>query len=734
MKIDNLLSNISRGDIDRLVSSKYHDPHFILGGHPAEVGGTVIRCFHPEATGADLLMDDGRIPMKTVHSNGLFAVKIDRPWSFDYRLRFYFSSGKIWERDDPYRFLPSLGEMDLHLIGEGRHLELYRVMGAHPRTLQGVRGTSFAVWAPNASGVSLIGDFNQWDGRIYPMRVLGNGGIWEIFIPDLEAGELYKYEVKTKKGDLRIKTDPFAFFMELRPDNASVVWDLNNYQWNDSEWIGKRNKDHGRGPMNIYEVHLGSWMRVPEEENRWLTYSEIAPKLVRHIKEYGFTHLELLPIMEHPLDESWGYQVTGYFAPTSRYGTPDEFKSLVDICHQNGIGVILDWTPAHFPKDDYALRLFDGTGLYEYVDSHLKEHPDWGTLIFNFGRNEVRNFLIASALLWLDIYHIDAIRTDAVASMLYLDYGRKEGEWVPNRYGGRENLDAVSLIRHINEDVYARFPGCFTIAEESTAWPGVSHPTYLGGLGFGFKWNMGWMNDTLSYFSKDPIHRKWHHNELTFSLLYAYHENFVLPLSHDEVVHEKGSLLSKMPGDRRQKFANLRSLISYMYTHPGKKLLFMGTELAPDNEWNLHSSLDWHLLNDPDRQAFSRFLMDLGGLYLREESLWQGDYDPMGFSWIDCKDSDHSVLSFLRRAKNGGYLICIFNFTPVPCFDYRIGVPEDIIYPEIFNTDRAAYGGRNLINGEEIKAEPVPWHTLQFSISITIPPLSCLILKPETED
>jgi 1,4-alpha-glucan branching enzyme len=731
MQASDLLSEVPKKDIERLVSLEYHDPHFILGGHPLGNGSSIIRSFHPEAMESELVIEGRSLPMKRVHPRGIFAIKVNMSWPFDYRLRFYSSSGKSWERRDPYRFLPTLGEMDLHLIGEGRHLHLYRIMGAHPRTISGIKGVSFALWAPNALRVSLIGDFNQWDGRIYPMRVLGNSGVWEIFVPDLEAGAIYKYEIKTKKGDLRIKSDPFAFFMEMRPRNASIIWDLNEYRWKDNEWLEKKDKDHRKEPMNIYEAHLGSWMRIPEEGKRWLTYSEIAPKLVKHIKEYGFTHVELMPIMEHPLDDSWGYQTTGYYAPTSRYGTPDEFKFFVDNCHQNNIGVILDWAPAHFPKDDFALRLFDGTGLYEYVDSHLREHPDWGTLIFNFGRNEVRNFLIAGALFWLDIYHVDGIRTDAVASMLYLDYGRKEGEWVANKYGGRENLEAVNFIRQLNEDVYARFPRCFTVAEESTSWPGVSLPTYLGGLGFGFKWNMGWMNDTLSYFSKDPIHRKWHHNELTFSMLYAYSENFTLPLSHDEVVHEKGSLLSKMPGDYWQKFANLRAFLSYMYTHPGKKLLFMGTELASDNEWNVNTSLDWHLLESPDRQDFSRFLKDLGSIYLREKSLWQEDADPIGFSWIDCNDSEHSVFSYLRRATDGDYLICIFNFTPTPCFDYRIGVPQKITYREMLNTDSVYYGGSNLGNGEYVEAGDIPWYSFPFSISITLPPLACLILKPE---
>lgn len=726
---DDFLFGISQEDIEKLIKGEHQDPHYILGGHPNR-NGVIIRAYHPDAIQAKLLLDGKEIPMEKIHPNGLFAVLIkNKKWPFDYIQRFYFSNGNIWERRDPYRFLPTLGELDLYLIREGRHFEIYKKLGAHPIIHDGVKGVSFAVWAPNALRVSVIGDFNHWDGRIYPMRVLGDSGVWEIFIPDLEEGILYKYEIKTKSGDLRIKTDPFAFYMELRPKNASIVWDLNKYQWNDKDWMKERiKKNIYHSPLNIYEVHLGSWQRG--EKNRFLNYREIAPKLISHIKKYGFTHIELLPIMEHPHDASWGYQVSGYYAPTSRYGNPDDFRYFVDYCHQHKIGVILDWVPSHFPKDDYSLRFFDGTALYEYADPRLGEHPDWHTLIFNFARTEVKNFLIANALFWLKEYHIDGLRVDAVASMLYLDYSRKPGEWIPNKYGGNENLEAIAFLQELNKEVYQQCPGCFTIAEESTAWPGVSRPVYLGGLGFGFKWNMGWMHDTLFYFSKDPIYRKWHHNQMTFSMLYAYTENFILPLSHDEVVHGKGSLYQKMPGDKWQKLANLRALFTYMYTHPGKKLVFMGNEIAQEKEWDYLSSIDWHLLEDPDRKKFSKFFEDLGKIYLENPPLWYEDHTPSGFQWIDCHDNNHSVFSYIRRAGKE-YLICVLNLTPVPRFNYRIGVPELKTYLEIFNSDSEYYGGSNLGNLGKIKAESIHAHGFPYSVSLTLPPLAGLILKPE---
>jgi 1,4-alpha-glucan branching enzyme len=731
-----LLKSLSSEEVGRLVAGEHGDPHKILGAHPVEGAAgrmIVIRAFHPDAEAAEICLEEGQsIAMTRIHPEGLFAAALsDRPFPFSYRLRFRFPDGSTWDSIDPYRFLPSLGEMDLYLIGEGTHQELYKSMGAHVRTMEGVSGVSFAVWAPTARRVSVIGDFNRWDGRIYPMRVLGSSGIWELFVPGLGEGTLYKFEIKAADGSLRIKTDPYAFAMELRPGTASIVWNLNRYRWGDEDWVKSRALHNLREkPLAIYEVHLGSWKRVPEEGNRWLTYRELAPQLIEHVKKFGFTHIELLPVAEHPFDGSWGYQVSGYFAPTSRFGTPDDFRFFVDSCHQNGIGVILDWVPSHFPKDDYSLRWFDGTALYEHADPRQGEHKEWGTLIFNYGRNEVKNFLIANGLFWLDQYHIDALRVDAVASMLYLDYNRNEGEWIPNRFGGKENLEAIDFIRQLNETLYRVFPGCFTIAEESTDWGGVTLPTYLGGLGFGFKWNMGWMHDTLLYFSKDPVHRSFHHNILTFSMLYEYTENFIMPLSHDEVVYGKGSLLRKMPGDEWQKFANLRLLIGYMYTHPGKKILFMGSELASYDEWYHETSLDWHLEADPMRQGFQRFLTDLGRIYRENPALWEWDHYPKGFSWIDCNDWQSSVFSYIRYAGNR-HLVSVINCTPVPRLGYRIGVPGSKGYRERLNSDSSYYGGSNMGNGGWIRVEPISHHGFPQSMSLTLPPLSCLILEPQ---
>jgi 1,4-alpha-glucan branching enzyme len=724
-----------RAEFEALIKGDHSDPHHLLGGHPyfqGGVRGVFVRAFHPEAGRAFLLLGEEKIPMTRIHPGGIFEADLKRQtWPFHYRILFHFPDGGTWETEDPYRFPPTLGDMDLYLFNEGNHLTLYQRLGAHRRILDGVAGVSFAVWAPNARRVSLLGEFNRWDGRLFPMREMGSSGIWELFVPGLAPGALYKYEIKTKDGHLRIKTDPFAFSMERPPAICARVYDLSTYEWGDRDWMQSRAGTHLRtSPMNIYECHLGSFKRLEEEGNRPLGYREIAPLLIEEMKRYGFTHLELMPVAEHPFDGSWGYQVTGYFAPTSRYGSPDDFRYLVDACHQAGIGVILDWVPAHFPKDDFSLRWFDGTALYEHADPRKGEHQDWGTLIFNFGRNEVRNFLLANALFWLDQYHIDGLRVDAVASMLYLDYSRSEGDWIPNAYGGRENLEAISFLKTLNETVYREFPGCFTLAEESTDWAGVSSPTYLGGLGFGFKWNMGWMHDTLLYFSKDPVHRSFHHNQLTFSMLYAYTENFILPLSHDEVVHGKGSLLSKMPGDTWQRFANLRTLLGYMYTHPGKKLLFMGTELAMDREWDHDRSLDWHLADDPMRQGFQKFLADLGGLYLNESALWQWDHRPEGFRWIDCQDWQQSVVSYERRSEKS-WLVVVLNLTPVPRFGYRIGVPEAPYYREVLNSDSSWYGGSDLGNGGILHAEPVPFHAHPYSLSLTLPPLSILILKPE---
>jgi 1,4-alpha-glucan branching enzyme len=728
------LSGTSVRDIRRIVRVEHSDPHSVLGGHPAQIGdeeGVIIRAFHPDAVKAEVIMDGERIHLeKPGTDEGLFwCFLAGRHLPLRYRFLFRFEDGTAWESDTPYRFLPTLGELDLHFVGEGRHYNLYEKMGAHPREMDGAQGTSFAVWAPNAKRVSVIGDFNNWDGRLYPMRSMGGSGVWELFIPGVMPGELYKYEIKTASGELRIKTDPFAFAMELRPGTASRVWDIDRHQWQDQHWMEhRRTTNVYESPMSIYEVHLGSWLRFPDQGNRWATYREAASSLAEHVKKYGFTHVELMPVMEHPFDASWGYQVTGYFAPTSRFGTPDDFQYFVDTLHQHGIGIILDWVPAHFPKDDFSLRLFDGTALYEHADPRKGEHRDWGTLIFNYGRNEVRNFLVSNALYWLDKYHVDGLRVDAVASLLYLDYSREEGEWIPNKYGGNENLEAIEFVKEFNAVLYDRCPGCFTVAEESTAWTGVTTPTYLGGLGFGFKWDMGWMHDTLLYFTKDPVHRCFHQNDLTFSMMYAYSENFILPLSHDEVVYGKGSLLRKMPGDDLQKFANLRLLFGYMYTHPGKKLLMAGSELATWNEWHHESTLETHLLQYDVHQQVAQFLTDLGQLYLSDSALWAWDHESKGFSWIDCHDYLSSVLSYIRRGPDG-FLICVMNFTPVAREDYRVGVPEAGEYKEIINSDSRFYGGSDIGNAGLVGTIPGEQHGCQQYLSLILPPLGCLVLR-----
>ncbi len=621
-------------------------------------------------------------------------------------------------------------DYDLYLFGEGNHLRIYEKLGAHLVELNGTEGVHFALWAPNAEEVSLIGSFNNWDPTRHKLLPLGSSGIWYTFVPGLKEGQMYKYQIKSKiNGDIRIKADPFGFYFEERPKTATIVYDINKYNWTDQQWMEARRKiDPLRRPMSIYEVHLGSWLR--RDDGGFLTYRELAEKLIPYVKEMGFTHIELLPVTEHPLDESWGYQCTGYFAPTSRYGRPEDFMYFIDACHQAGIAVIIDWVPAHFPKDDFSLRRFDGTCLYEHEDPRQGEHKDWGTLIFNYGRNEVRNFLIASAMFWLDRYHVDGLRVDAVASMLYLDYSKKEGEWIPNKYGGRENLEAVDFLKRLNETVHLYYPGAVTIAEESTAWPGVSRPTYVGGLGFTFKWNMGWMHDTLEYFQKDPIFRKYHHSNLTFSLLYAFSENFVLPLSHDEVVHEKRSLIEKMPGDRWQRFANLRALFGYMYGHPGKKLLFMGGEFGQTKEWDCKGQLQWELLEDDLHRGLRQYVMDLNRIYLSEPALFEQDFEHEGFEWIDFSNAEESIISFIRRASNrDNFLVFVCNFTPVPRYNYLIGVPEPGFYREILNSDSELYGGSNMGNLGGVSAEANPIHNRPFSIKITLPPLSILIFK-----
>ena len=714
----------------RLARGEHHDPHGILGAHAAP-GGSLVRAFHPDATGAALLDDAGDAQPMVRLGNGLWGrfIADAAPASLSYRVRFGFADGATWEHPDPYRFLPTLGELDLHLISEGSHERLWEVLGAHPRTMEGVTGVSFAVWAPNARSVRVVGDFCRWDGRLFPMRSLGASGVWELFVPDIAAGELYKYEVLGRDGSVRLKADPLAFAMQVRPETASQVWEIRNDDaWTDDAWMTERaERDPYRSPMAIYEVHLGSWMRNPD--GSWLGYRQAAERLAEHCRRFGFTHVELLPVAEHPFDGSWGYQVTGYYAPTARFGSPDDFRAMVDILHNAGVGVLLDWVPAHFPTDDFALRRFDGTALYEHADPRRGEHPDWGTLIFDFGRPEVRNFLVANALFWLDRYHLDGLRVDAVASMLYLDYSRKAGEWLPNRYGGNENLEAIVFLREMNEKVYGRYPGTFTVAEESTAFPGVSRPTYLGGLGFGFKWDMGWMHDTLAYFGEDPVHRRYHHDKLTFRGLYLHTEHFVLPLSHDEVVHGKGSLLDRMPGDEWQRFANLRALLADMYTQPGKKLLFMGSELAPWNDWSHDRPLPWEIADEPMRAAYGRYLADLGALYRRTSALWAADPDPAGFAWIDASDVETSVYSYLRRAAED-LVVVILNLTPVPRHGYRLGLPVAGEWEEALNSDSEHYGGSNVGNLGAIHAEETGWHGQPASALLTLPPLGALILRP----
>ena len=651
-----------------------------------------------------------------------------------YELEVRYPAGETYTLRDPYSFMPTVGELDLHLAGEGRHEELYGRLGAHARELDGVAGVSFAVWAPNARSVSVVGEFNGWDGRLHPMRTLGASGIWELFLPDVAPDARYKYEIRGPDGRLRLKADPLAFRTELPPKNASIVH-RSAYEWRDDDWLERRRAaDVLTSPVSVYEVHLGSWRLNTLQGNRPLTYVELADELAEYVTDMGFTHVELLPVMEHPYTPSWGYQVTGYFAPTSRFGTPDDYRAFVDRLHEAGVGVILDWVPAHFPKDDWALARFDGTALYEHEDPRRGFHPDWGTLVFNFGRNEVRNFLVSSALYWLKEMHADGLRVDAVASMLYLDYSRKPGEWVPNEHGGNEDLDAIAFLQQLNEVAHANEPGVLMAAEESTAWPGVSRPVYLGGLGFGMKWNMGWMHDTLAYFEHDPVHRKHHHHQLTFSLIYAFSENFILPLSHDEVVHGKGSLLGKMPGDPWQRLANLRSLYAYMWAHPGKKLLFMGGEIAQEREWDAEGSLDWHLLERPGHSGVQSLVRDLNAHYRAEPALWEVDFDPAGFRWLEANDGDNNVLAFLRLSRDGERrpIVCVGNFSPVPRYGYRVGLPKGGTWRELVNTDSTLYGGSGVGNLGSVQAESKPWHDQPFSAEVTLPPLGVVWFRPSS--
>jgi 1,4-alpha-glucan branching enzyme len=719
-------------EIERLVAREHHDPHALLGAHPAR-GGAVVRAYRPDAARVSVVAD-GREPLalRRIHPAGVFAGRLPgTSLPLRYELEVAFADGAVSRSRDPYAFLPTLGELDLHLAAEGRHERLYEHLGAHVREIDGCRGASFAVWAPNARAVSVVGDFNGWDGRLHQLRILGGSGIWELFVPGVDPGARYKLELRDATGTLRLKADPLAFETEAPPKNASVVH-VPRHRWRDGDWLERRAaSDPWHEPLSAYEVHLGSWRRNPLEGNRSLSYDELGEELAAYVVDLGFTHVELLPVMEHPYTGSWGYQTTGYFAPTARYGDPDGFRRLVERLHRAGVGVILDWVPGHFPRDEWALARFDGTALYEHADPRRGEHPDWGTLVFNHGRAEVRNFLLASALYWLREQHADGLRVDAVASMLYLDYSRKEGEWAPNPLGGREDLEAVAFLRELNEVVHARVPGVLMVAEESTAWPGVSRPTHLGGLGFGFKWNMGWMNDTLRYFSRDPVHRRHHHHELTFSLVYAFSENYVLPLSHDEVVHGKGSLLARMPGAAAQKLANLRALYGYMWAHPGKKLLFMGGELGQEREWDVEGSIDWHLLEDPEHRGISNLVRDLNRLYRAEPALHELDSEPAGFRWLEADDAESNVVAFARFSRDGRALVCLCNLSAVPRAGYRVGLPHGGRWREALNTDGREYAGSGVGNREGVVAQEVAWRDHPFSAEVTLPPLGVVWLVPE---
>ncbi len=731
---------LTKEDIELIAGARHWDPFSVLGPHVVELGkkrAVAIRAILPSAAQAFVLTSEEgkkrRTEMERLHPDGVFeAVFPHTRDMFPYRLEAIAGDGRRWTLDDPYAFGCVLSDFDIHLLGEGSHLEQYRKLGSHPARMGDTAGVSFAVWAPNAERVSVVGDFNGWDGRTHPMRNRGECGIWEIFIPGIGEGEIYKYELRAREsGDILVKSDPHAFRSEVPPRTGSIVCDIDGYAWGDGEWMeARRARNLLESPMAVYEVHLGSWRRNASEGNRYLTYRELAETLVPYVKEMGYTHLELLPVAEHPFDGSWGYQPLGYFAPTARFGHPADFMAFVDRCHREGIGVILDWVPAHFPRDGHGLAWFDGSHLYEHADPRKGEHRDWGTLIFNYGRREVANFLLSNALFWLEKYHVDGLRVDAVASMLYLDYSRDPGEWIPNEFGGNENLEAIAFLKRTNEIVHARCPGAVTIAEESTAWPAVSRPVYLGGLGFTLKWNMGWMHDMLEFFQKEPVHRKFHFGQLTFALLYAFHENFVLPFSHDEVVHMKGSMLGKMPGDLWQRFANLRLLYAYMYAHPGKKLLFMGNEFGQWNEWNHDGPLQWDLLQWDTHRGVQAFARDLNRCYASLPPLHEVDFRPEGFEWIDFHDVDNSIVAFLRRAKSpNDAVVCVFNFTPVVRESYRVGVPAPGFYREELNSDAALYGGGNIGNAGGVASEPIPWMGRDHSVLLTLPPLGALFLR-----
>ena len=731
-----MLTTTKLYDIFHIVNGEHSDPHTVLGMHEMEEDGrkaVVVRAFLPNAAGItviDYANKRKKYPMERLHADGFFEVTIaDREEWFRYQLEYTDADGNTWRSYDPYSFSPTLSEFDRHLFGAGTHYEIYEKMGGRLMTHEGARGAAFSVWAPNAKAVSVIGDFNNWDARRSPMRRLGESGIWELFLPAAAEGDKYKFHVTQCDGRVVDKTDPYGVYAEVRPNNASVLYPLKRYKWKDRRWMTARRKyDFRTAPMNIYEVHLGSWKRA--EGDRFLTYTELAEQLIPYVKEMGYTHIEMLPVEEHPFDGSWGYQVTGYYAPTSRYGSPDEFKQFVDACHQNGISVILDWVPAHFPKDDFALARFDGTALYEHQDPRLGEHIQWGTYIFNYGRKEVANFLLANALYWMDIFHIDGLRVDAVASLLRLDFCKEEGQWLPNVYGGSENLEAIEFLKHMNSVIAEREPGVLMIAEDSTAWPGVTKKVDEGGLGFSLKWNMGWMNDFLSYIKLDPIYRKYHQNKLTFGMAYHYAENFVLVLSHDEVVHTKSSMIGKMPGDVWQSFANLRLSYGFMMGHPGKKLLFMGGEFAQYSEWSEARSLDWHLLQYADHQEMQAYVKELNHLYAEEPAFWAEDFDPNGFQWIECDDAESSIVSFVRRSEEKE-LVFLCNFTPVVHRGFSLGVPQEGVYHERLNSDAARFGGSDVINAVPLQSKAEPAGRCPFRVELDVPPLGMVILERE---
>ncbi len=730
--MENLLS---KEEMEAVINGDHGNVFAVLGIHKNKGSKEVfIRTYQPNTRSIELLKKDGTSlgQMTKLDDRGFYQINLGAIENFPYKFRIENDNGTVYEHEDSYRFSSILGDIDVYLLAEGNHLDMYKKLGAHVTEMDGVKGVSFAVWAPNAKRVSVVGNFNNWDGRVNAMRKHPTCGVWDIFIPGIDEGEIYKYEIKTQEDYILLKSDPLAFWSEVRPKTASVVYDLNHYNWDDSDWMKYREEHNAFDkPMSIYEVHLGSWKRKGENGSEFLTYRELADNLVPYVVNMGFTHVEFLPLAEHPLDCSWGYQVIGMFSPTSRFGTPDDLRYMIDKFHQAGIAVIMDWVPAHFPKDGHGLVEFDGTHLYEHADPRKGEHLDWGTKIYNYGRTEVCNFLCASALYWLKEYHIDGLRVDAVASMLYLDYSRKSGEWIPNIYGGNENIEAIAFLRKMNELVYGQCKGAFTCAEESTAWPMVSRPTSMGGLGFGYKWNMGWMNDTLKYISHEPVHRKYHHGMLTFGLLYAFNENFILPISHDEVVHGKGSMLYKMPGDEWQKFANLRAYYGFMYTHPGKKLLFMGCEFGQDWEWNSEESLRWHLLQYPMYKGMQNCVRDLNLMYKGNPAFYEVDFDYRGFEWIDHSNADDSVISYMRKAQNpADYMIVVCNFTPVVRHNYHIGVYENCRYQEIFNSDDVNYWGSGVKNEGFITSEEGECNNKPRYISITLPPLSTIVIKP----